>query len=324
MTGTVVLRVEPSDAGKRLDLLLAARLPELSRSRIKALIDEGNVAVAGASAKASLRPRDGQQIEVRIPAPRKSALVAEDIPLPILFEDEHLVVIDKPAGIVVHPGAGVTSGTVVHGLLAKVRGLAGIGGEERPGIVHRLDKETSGCLVVAKSEAALRGLQASFKARTITKRYRALVHGDPPAGGTLDTFFGRHPVDRKRFSSKVQQGRRAVTSFRVVARGSSVALLDVDLHTGRTHQIRAHFADAGWPLLGDRLYGGIRREARLAKDHPARAAARTLGRQALHAAVLAFDHPITGMKVVCEAPMPDDFRAALRILGMRADPGAQT
>jgi 23S rRNA pseudouridine1911/1915/1917 synthase len=213
---------------------------------------------------------------------------------------------------------------VVHGLLAKVRGLAGIGGEERPGIVHRLDKETSGCLVVAKSEVALRGLQSAFKERTVTKQYRALVHGDPPPEGTFDTFFGRHPVDRKRFSSKVEKGRRAVTSFRVLERGPSVSLLDVDLHTGRTHQIRAHFADAGWPLLGDRLYGGVRRESRLAKDAPARAAARTLGRQALHAAVLAFDHPITGMKVVCEAPLPDDLRAALRILGMRGDRQART
>jgi len=300
----------------RSDQLLAARLPQLSRSRIKSLIDEGNVAVAGASAKASLRARDGWRIEVRIPAPRKSTLVAEDIPLPILFEDDDLLVIDKPAGVVVHPGAGVTSGTVVHGLLRKVRGLAGIGGEERPGIVHRLDKDTSGCLVVAKTEPALRGLQESFKARSVEKRYRALVHGNPPEERTLDTLFGRHPIDRKRFSSKVRAGRRAVTSFRVVDRAASAALLEVELHTGRTHQIRAHLADAGWPLLGDSLYGGVRREARLARDAPARLAAQALGRQALHAAVLGFDHPLTGIRIVCEAPLPDDFRLALRILGM--------
>jgi len=318
VTGTVVLlHVERADAGKRLDRLLAARLPQLSRSRIQALIDEGNVAVPGASAKASLRTRDGWRIEVRIPAPRKSTLIAEDIPLPILYEDDHLVVIDKPAGVVVHPGAGIRSGTVVHGLLAKVRGLAGIGGEERPGIVHRLDKDTSGCLVVAKTEAALRGLQQSFKARSVEKRYRALVHGSPPAEQTLDTFFGRHPVDRKRFSSRVREGRRAVTSFRVLERAESVAFLDVELHTGRTHQIRAHLADAGWPLLGDALYGGVRREARLGKESPARRAAEALGRQALHAARLAFDHPLTGVKVSCEAPLPGDFRLALRILGMR-------
>ena len=319
MTGTVVLlHVERADAGKRLDRLLAARLPQLSRSRIQALIDEGNVAVPGTSAKASLRARDGWRIEVRIPPPRKSTLVAEDIPLPVLFEDDHLLVIDKPAGVVVHPGAGVTSGTVVHGLLAKVRGLAGIGGEERPGIVHRLDKDTSGCLVVAKTEPALRGLQASFKARRVEKRYLALVHGNPPERDTLDTLFGRHPVDRKRFSSKVRTGRRAVTSFRVVERTASVALLEVDLQTGRTHQIRAHLADAGWPLLGDALYGGLRREARIARDAPARLAAQALGRQALHAAVLGFDHPVTGTRIVCEAPLPEDFRLALRILTMKS------
>jgi len=318
VTGTVVLVVEPGDAGKRLDQLLAARLPQLSRSRIKALIDEGNVAVPGASAKASLRARDGWRIEVRIPAPRNSTLVAEDIPLPILFEDDELLVIDKPAGVVVHPGAGVTSGTVVHGLLRKVRGLAGIGGEERPGIVHRLDKDTSGCLVVAKTEAALRGLQASFKARTVEKRYQALVHGNPPEQRTLDTLYGRHPVDRKRFSSKVRTGRRAVTAFRVVGRAASVAFLEIELHTGRTHQIRAHLADAGWPLLGDALYGGVRREARLETDDPVRLAAQALGRQALHAAMLGFDHPLTGLRIVCEAPLPDDFRFALRILGMKS------
>jgi len=318
VTGTVVLRVEAGEAGKRLDQLLAARLPQLSRSRIQALIDEGNVDVPGASAKASLRARDGWRIEVRIPPPRKSALVAEDIPLPVLFEDEELLVIDKPAGVVVHPGAGVTTGTVVHGLLRKVRGLAGIGGEERPGIVHRLDKDTSGCLVVAKTEPALRGLQASFKARTVEKRYRALVHGNPPEQHTLDTLFGRHPVDRKRFSSKVRTGRRAVTSFRVVERSASVSLLDVELHTGRTHQIRAHLADAGWPLLGDVLYGGVRREARLGKDVPARLAAQALGRQALHAALLGFEHPIARTRIVCEAHLPEDFRLALRILGMKS------
>ena len=180
--------------------------------------------------------------------------------------------------------------------------------------MHRLDKDTSGCLVVAKSESALRGLQASFKSRNVEKHYRALVHGNPPAEHTLDTFFGRHPVDRKRFSSKVREGRRAVTSFRVLGRAAPVALLDVELHTGRTHQIRAHLSDAGWPLLGDKLYGGVRQEARLSPDDPARLAARALGRQALHAAILAFSHPLTGVRIACEAPLPDDFALALRIL----------
>jgi 23S rRNA pseudouridine1911/1915/1917 synthase len=320
VTGTVVLCVEPGEAGKRLDQVLALRLPQFSRSRIQALIEEGNVAVPAGTAKASLRTHDGWRIEVRIPRPRKTALVEEDLALPVLYEDDHLIVIDKPAGIVVHPGAGISSGTVVHGLLGKVRGLAGIGGEERPGIVHRLDKNTSGCLAVAKSEAALRGLQAGFKARKVEKRYRALVHGDPPAAQSLDTFFGRHPVDRKRFSSKVREGRRAITAFRVLERGGGAALLDVELLTGRTHQIRVHLADAGWPLLCDALYGGVRREARLPADAPARRAAQALGRQALHAAILGFDHPVTGARIVCEAPLPFDFRAALITLGMVVPP----
>jgi 23S rRNA pseudouridine1911/1915/1917 synthase len=310
----VRLRVEPAEARERLDRLLAARLPQLSRSRIQSLIDEGHVAVAGAVAKPSARLRAGAEIEVRIPAPRPSELIAEDLGLPILFEDEHLIVVDKPAGVVVHPGAGVRSGTVVHGLLERVRGLRGIGGEERPGIVHRLDRETSGCLVVAKSEEALRGLQTSFKSRQVEKRYRALVHGDPPDPGELDTLYGRHPVDRKRFSSRVRQGRRAVTRWRVLARSSGVSFLDVELLTGRTHQIRAHLADAGHPLLHDAVYGGVRREAKLPADAAARLAAEAIGRQALHAAVLGFAHPITRAPLRFEAPLPADFRAALRIL----------
>ena len=318
----VQFRVEPAEAGMRLDQLLAARLPELSRSRLQQLIEEGAVRVAGTAVKASLRPRAGADIELRIPEPRPAELLPEDLPLPVLHEDEHLLVIDKPAGVAVHPGAGISSGTVVHGLLHQVRGLVGIGGELRPGIVHRLDKETSGCLVVAKSEPALRGLQAEFKSRRVEKRYLALVHGAPADAGEFDTFHGRHPVDRKRFSSRVREGRRALTRFRVLARGGGAALVEVELLTGRTHQIRAHFADAGFPLLGDELYGARRREARMRPDAPARCASAALGRQALHAAVLGFTHPVTGAPVRCQAPLPADFRAALRELAIEAPAGA--
>jgi 23S rRNA pseudouridine1911/1915/1917 synthase len=302
----------------RLDQLLAARLPDLSRSRLRKLIDEGAVRVAGAAARASLRPRAGAEIEVRVPEPRPAALVPEDLRLPVLYQDDDLLVIDKPAGVAVHPGAGIQSGTVVHGLLHQVRGLAGIGGELRPGIVHRLDKETSGCLVVAKTEPALRGLQAEFKSRRVQKRYLAIVHGEPPEQGEFDTLHGRHPVDRKRFSSRVREGRRAVTRFRVLARGGRAALVEAELLTGRTHQIRAHFADAGFPLLGDVLYGGRRRESRLRPDAPVRRAAAAIGRHALHATSLGFTHPITGAPVRCDAPLPGDFLAALRELEIRA------
>ena len=237
----------------------------------------------------------------------------------MLYDDAHLLVIDKPAGLAVHPGAGGEGATIVHGLLHQVADLRGVGGELRPGIVHRLDKDTSGCLVVAKTEPALRALQAAFKAREVEKRYRALVHGAPPDRGLLDTPYGRHPVHRKRFSSRVREGKRAVTRFTVLARSADAALLDVELLTGRTHQIRAHFADQGWPLFRDALYGAARKEGPQAPEAVRRAAA-ALGRQGLHAFRLAFAHPITGVRVECEAPLPADLQAALRELGLSSPP----
>jgi 23S rRNA pseudouridine1911/1915/1917 synthase len=307
--------VEPAEAGARLDKLLAAKLPELSRARLQALIAEGRVRVSGKPAKAALRASAGAVLEVEVPAPRPVELIAEDLRLPVLFEDEALLVIDKPAGMAVHPGAGISRGTVVHGILHQVGDLRGVGGELRPGIVHRLDKDTSGCLAVAKTEEALRALQRLFKARLVEKRYRALVHGAPPDRGAMDTPYARHPTDRKRFSSKVREGKHAVTRFAVLARSAGAAWVDVELLTGRTHQIRAHFADAGWPLFCDKLYGGTRREGPSAPPR-IRAAASALGRQGLHAFRLAFDHPLGGPRVECEAPLPRDLRAALGALGM--------
>jgi len=305
--------VEPDEAGARLDKLLAEKLPELSRARLQALIGEGHVTVSGKPAKAAARANSGAVLEVEVPAAVPVELVPEDLRLPVLYEDDALLVIDKPAGMAVHPGAGVSSGTVVHGLLHQVTGLRGVGGELRPGIVHRIDKDTSGCLAVAKTEVALRALQARFKAREVEKRYRALVHGSPLDAGSFDTPFGRHPTDRKRFSSKVREGKRAVTRFGVLARTAHAAWLDVELFTGRTHQIRAHFADAGFPLFCDKLYGGTRREGPSAPAE-VRAAAAALGRQGLHAFRLAFDHPLRNLRVDCEAPLPADLRAALAAL----------
>jgi 23S rRNA pseudouridine1911/1915/1917 synthase len=307
--------VEPAEVGVRLDKLLASKLPLLSRARLQALISEGHVTVSGKPAKAALRAVAGAVLEVTIPAPRPVELIPEDLNLRVLFEDEALLVIDKPAGMVVHPGAGVYQGTVVHGLLHQVGDLRGVGGELRPGIVHRIDKDTSGCLAVAKTDVSLRALQALFKARKVEKRYRALVHGKPPDSGEMDTAYGRHPVDRKRFSSKVNDGKRAVTRFTVLARRADAAWVDVELFTGRTHQIRAHFADAGWPLFCDKLYGGTRREGPSAAPQILAAAA-ALGRQGLHAFRLAFDHPLGGPRVECEAPLPADLRAALDELGL--------
>ncbi|HEX4382261.1 MAG TPA: RluA family pseudouridine synthase [Myxococcales bacterium] len=307
--------VEAAEAGARLDKLLAAKLPSFSRARLQALISEGHVLVSGKPGKAALRASPGAVLDVEIPAPRAVELIPEDLRLRVLFEDEALLVIDKPAGMVVHPGAGVYQGTVVHGLLHQVADLRGVGGELRPGIVHRIDKDTSGCLAVAKTDVSLRALQALFKARKVEKRYRALVHGRPPDAGEMDTLFGRHPVDRKRFSSKVHEGKNAVTRFTVLSRTPLAAWADVELFTGRTHQIRAHFADAGWPLFCDKLYGGTKKEGPSAPPE-VRAAAAALGRQGLHAFRLAFDHPLGGKRVACESPLPPDLRAALVALGL--------
>jgi 23S rRNA pseudouridine1911/1915/1917 synthase len=309
-------RAFPVDqAGERLDKLVAVRFPDLSRARVQQLIAAGLVDVSGAPASASDRPAAGALVRVRLPEVAPPRLDPIRLDLPVLYDDADLVVIDKPAGLAVHPGAGGEGTTIVHGLLHQISDLRGVGGELRPGIVHRLDKDTSGCLVVAKTEPALRALQAAFKARAVEKRYRALVHGAPPDRGELDTAYARHPVDRKRFSSRVREGKRAVTRFTVLARAVDAALLDVELLTGRTHQIRAHFADRGWPLFCDALYGGTRREGE--KAPPAvRAAAEALGRQGLHAFRLAFAHPTTGARVACEAPLPADLRAALAALGL--------
>jgi 23S rRNA pseudouridine1911/1915/1917 synthase len=307
------------DAGERLDKIVAARFADLSRARVQQLIAEGLIDLDGGPVAASDRPRRGSVIRVRLPEVALPRLDPVRLDLPVLYDDAHLLVIDKPAGLAVHPGAGGETATIVHGLLHQVADLRGVGGELRPGIVHRLDKDTSGCLVVAKTEPALRALQAAFKARGVEKRYLALVHGAPPDRGELDTAYGRHPVDRKRFSSRVREGKRAVTRFAVVGRVPGAALLDVELLTGRTHQIRAHLADQGWPLFRDALYGGIRKEGENAPAAIRRAAA-ALGRQGLHARRLAFDHPITGARVACEAPLPADLRAALHELGLSSTP----
>jgi 23S rRNA pseudouridine1911/1915/1917 synthase len=335
--------VLPDDAGARLDQFLAGRAEGHSRARLQQLIEQGQVQVDGRAAqKSGLRLKAGQAVTLEVPPPEPTQLVPQAMGLRLLYEDAHLVVIDKPAGVAVHPGAGVRSATLVHGLLHQIEGLAGIGGELRPGIVHRLDKDTSGCLAVAKTEAALRALQAAFKARTVEKEYLALVHGAPAETGTLDTLYARHPIDRKRFSSKVKEGRRAVTRWRVLARAQPsgvpdrsvrgaasprdeglATLLRVELLTGRTHQIRAHFADAGHPLLADALYGGTRREARLPEQSPLRLAAEAAGRQWLHARRLAFEHPVPGAqtkRIDCTSPLPPELQRSLALLGI--DPSA--
>ncbi|MFY3745350.1 RluA family pseudouridine synthase [Anaeromyxobacter sp. Red801] len=319
------LHVPPELAGARLDAALVRLAPELSRARVQRLVEAGRVRVDGRAAKASARLRGGERVELELPPPEPSGLVAQDLPLAVLHEDADLIVLDKAPGMVVHPARGTPHSTVVNALLHRL-GLPASAGPDgalpRLGLVHRLDKDTSGCLVVAKTEAALAALQAQWKGRSVEKVYLALCHGALAPAGRLDTPYGRHPRDRLRFTGRVTSSRRAVTEWRVrEAFGAAASLAEVTLHTGRTHQIRVHLSEAGHPLLGDAVYGGTRREARLAPDDPARRAAEAVGRQALHALRLGLDHPRTGRRLVVEAPVPADLRAALEIL-RAAPPGA--
>jgi 23S rRNA pseudouridine1911/1915/1917 synthase len=300
-------------SGLRLDLVVVRLWPEVTRARAQRLISEGQVLVEGRQARSSAKVRGGQAVSLSLPPPEPSGLVAQDLPLAVLFEDADLLVLDKAAGMVVHPARGSPAGTVVNALLHRLG--EGAPGGARLGLVHRLDKDTSGCLLVAKREASLLALQAAFKGRIVEKTYLALVHGAPAETGRLDTPYGRHPRDRTRYTGRVAAGRRAVTGWRVQERfGEAAALLEVALETGRTHQIRVHLAEAGHPLLADPAYGGQRREARLEPEAPVRRAAQAIGRQALHAWRIAFDHPRTGKPLRFEAPLPGDLKAGLAIL----------
>ena len=311
-TRKIDLIAPPEVAGLRLDVALTRLAPDLSRARIQKLVEDGRVRVAGRSIKAAAKLRGGERLEVEVPPPEPSSVEAQDLPLTILFEDRDLLVLDKAAGMVVHPARGSPHSTVVNALLHHL----GPGGPDgaRLGLVHRLDKDTSGCLVVAKRETSLAALQASFKAHQVEKVYLALCHGRPAPRGHLDTPYGRHPTSRLRFTSKRPSERRAVTDWRLVEPFEAAALVEVTLQTGRTHQIRVHLSEHGHPLLADETYGGARREARLPEESPVRRAAQAIGRQALHAARLAFDHPRTGKRLAVEAPLPADFAAALEIL----------
>jgi 23S rRNA pseudouridine1911/1915/1917 synthase len=312
------LPIDEALAGLRLDVAVARALPELSRARASALIEDGRILVDGRPAKPATRLHAGGCVTVEIPPPEPSGLVAQDLPLTVLREDASLLVLDKAAGMVVHPARGTPHSTVVNALLHRLGQARGAGEAGDPGarlgLVHRLDKETSGCLVVAKTARALASLQAQFKGRTVGKTYLALCHGALPETGRLDTPYGRHPRERTRYTSR-GGARRAVTEWRVLERfGDAATLAEVTLHTGRTHQIRVHLSEAGHPLLADELYGGRRRESRLPPEHPARRAAEALGRHGLHAWRLAFDHPETGARIACEAPVPPDLDAAIGIL----------
>jgi 23S rRNA pseudouridine1911/1915/1917 synthase len=299
-------------------VFVTAQVQELSRAQVKRLVDEGDVLVNGKpAAKAGLALKVGDAVLVRVRPATPIAALPEDIPLDILYEDEHLVVLDKPAGLVVHPAPGHADGTLVNALLAHCTDLSGIGGDLRPGIVHRLDKDTTGVLVVTKSDAAHQVLAAAFQSKTLLREYLAVVYPAPKvASGSIRTLYGRSPIDRKKFSSKVERGKTAVTHWEVRERfASGAALVGLRLETGRTHQIRVHMADHGWPLIGDQTYGRTPKDAFLAE------CARELGRQALHAARLEITHPVTGVALKFATPPPPDLeRLLLRLRGNNETP----
>lgn len=298
-----------TDDGIRLDQFLAARLPELSRSRIQHLIREGHVTVSRGRPKPALAVEADLEIDVVVPPAAPAEPAAEDLPLEIVHDDADLVVVNKPAGMVVHPAAGHAGGTLVNALLHHVKGLSGVGGAERPGIVHRLDRGTSGLMVVAKHDRAHHHLSRQFQNRRVEKEYLALVWGTVKPGLTMDTPIGRDLRHRTRISSRSRRRRPAMTEVVEAEPLGGVTLARVRIATGRTHQIRVHLSEAGHPVVGDRLYGGIR------KSVPGRLApAARLDQPFLHAARLAFMHPSTGEPLVFEAPLPEHLRAVVEQL----------
>ncbi len=303
--------VGAESAGARLDQFLAARELPFTRSQLKRRIDDGEVTVNGEAGKPGRKLRAGDEIAFAPPPPVEVELAAEALPLRVLYEDAYLIAVDKPAGMVVHPAAGNPSGTLVNALLAHCRDLAGIGGELRPGIVHRLDKDTTGVLVATKDDETHAAMGALFKKKDLVRLYEAVVAPPPrAAAGTIRTLYGRHPVERKRFTGRVTSGKPAVTHWRVVERfGDRAALVECRLETGRTHQIRVHMAESGHPVLGDRTYGRAPRN-----DPWLRGLAGALGRQALHAKLLGFVHPRTGARLDLEAARPADFEALVSAL----------
>jgi len=292
----IEVTVPNEHAGWRLDRYLVLALPQFSRSRLQTLIRAGDVQLQGQAARPRETVHAGDVVRLTEPPVQEIEAQAEEIPLHLLFEDDDLLVLNKPAGLVVHPGAGNQTHTLVNALLHHCTSLSGIGGKQRPGIVHRLDKETSGCLVVAKNDAAHQHLSRQFAEREVKKIYLALVAGTlKRPRGTIDAAIGRHPVQRKKMAVHRTKGRIARTDYRVLQAGGGVSLVECAIHSGRTHQIRVHLHHIGHPVIGDSLYG-----KKVAAP-----------RQMLHAWKLGFTHPRTNERLFCEAPVPEDFRTAL-------------
>jgi len=314
-----VFEVQAEDTGTRLDKYLAAQRPELSRSQVQRLIQEGWVGLAQGTATASYRVREGEIIRLDIPPVRPAHLAAEPLALQIVYEDEALLVIDKPPGLVVHPAPGHASGTLVNALLFHCQTLSGIGGEERPGIVHRLDKDTSGLLLVAKHDRSHRHLAAQLKTRQLQRRYVALVRGRLPAlQGSIAAPLGRHPQQRQKMAVVERYGRAARTHYQVLEAWGPLSLVRLTLETGRTHQIRVHLAHIGHAVIGDPLYGPG--PLRLPGHAALEQALRAFPRQALHAEEIRFQHPDSGAWLTFTAPLPADMATLLAHLREKLDP----
>jgi len=319
MNPQITFRVPSKDSRKRLDVFLSQEQRTLSRSQIKRLIAQGNVQVGGRKAKAGMKLKENDAVTLHLPELQAAEALAQPIPLVLLYEDRHLLVVDKPAGLVVHPGAGNLSGTLVNALLYHCPDLAGIGGVLRPGIVHRLDKETSGLLVVAKDDFTHRDLSAQFKEHTPLRKYIGIVWGQIPNEGQVEATIGRHPKHRQKMSVRPKRGREARTHWRVRERYQNFCLAEFRLQTGRTHQIRVHLSSLGHPLLGDPLYGG-RKKLAIIEPLPLRQALQNLRRQALHAAELGFVHPVTRETLKFSSAVPQDMEEAIASLKEWDDP----
>lgn len=307
MTGSFSFVVGQEDAGVRLDVWLARHLPNISRSRVQGLIEEGLISVEGRPVKAHYKVRPGDRISGHIPLPRRLEARPEPLELDVVYEDEDIIVVNKPQGMVVHPAPGNERGTLVNALLYHCRNLSGINGVLRPGIVHRLDKDTSGLLVAAKNDAAHRSLVAQIKARQVKRVYLALVHGEiTESSGRIEAPIGRHPVDRQRMAVTLKNSRSAVTHYRVRERFPGYTLVEATLETGRTHQIRVHMAYVGHPVVGDPKYG-LRRQPFAVPG------------QLLHAAHLGLTHPRTGEYLEFSAPLPEAFGRVLEELRRRKE-----